>query len=277
MMVYDDAHRAAATRARSALAPLGADLRGHVDRSRAGDLCARSQRTGVERIAIPSRRPQPRAMGERFAPGVRCRPHRRPRLITDYYSYNTDLSADDKSHPRSAARPWFQPHWVGDLTLSLRLTVHEPAGQFRLETDQGRRFQSLRDRPGERRGSPFSWRRPTGRGSRDGHHAGWRARSRIRQRRRPADALGRWPSAVRNGTDLRFEPGATAADRRRSRAGSNRRARCLGRSRQARPQARPLLHARTCRVRLFQPGRVGPRRIVGAARIARRPGAVPQR
>ena len=54
-------------------------------------------------------------------------------MITDYYSYNTDVSAADQPHPRTAARAWFQPHWVGDLTLSLRLTVREPAGRFRLE------------------------------------------------------------------------------------------------------------------------------------------------
>ena len=54
-------------------------------------------------------------------------------LITDYYSYNTDVSAHDRSRPVSAARAWFQPHWVGDLTLSLRLTTREPGGSFRLE------------------------------------------------------------------------------------------------------------------------------------------------
>jgi signal peptidase I len=54
-------------------------------------------------------------------------------LITDYYSYNTDVSAHDQSRPRMAARAWFQPHWVGDLTLSLRLTTRERAGKFRLE------------------------------------------------------------------------------------------------------------------------------------------------
>ena len=54
-------------------------------------------------------------------------------LITDYYSYNTDVSAHDQSHPRMASRAWFQPHWVGDLTLSLRLTTHETAGKFRME------------------------------------------------------------------------------------------------------------------------------------------------
>jgi signal peptidase I len=54
-------------------------------------------------------------------------------LITDFLSYNTDVATDDQSHPRRAARAWFQPHWVGDLTLSLRLKIHEPAGQVRLE------------------------------------------------------------------------------------------------------------------------------------------------
>ena len=39
--------------------------------------------------------------------------------------------------PRRAARPWFQPHWVGDLTLSLRLTVQEASGSVRLELIKG--------------------------------------------------------------------------------------------------------------------------------------------
>jgi hypothetical protein len=54
-------------------------------------------------------------------------------LITDYYSYNTDVSADDHSHARGASRAWFQPHWVGDLTVQSRVTVREAIGQLRLE------------------------------------------------------------------------------------------------------------------------------------------------
>ncbi len=54
-------------------------------------------------------------------------------LITDYYSYNTDVSAYDQSHPTGSARAWFQPHWVSDLTIALRLTVRERIGQFRME------------------------------------------------------------------------------------------------------------------------------------------------
>jgi len=61
----------------------------------------------------------------------------RPMLITDYSSYNTDLSAGDRTVPRFAARSWFQPHWVGDLSLSLRLQVHKLEGQIQLELSKG--------------------------------------------------------------------------------------------------------------------------------------------
>ncbi len=54
-------------------------------------------------------------------------------LITDFNSYNTDVLPDDEKSPRRAARPWFQPHWVGDLTLSLRLEVLQARGGIRLE------------------------------------------------------------------------------------------------------------------------------------------------
>jgi signal peptidase I len=63
----------------------------------------------------------------------------RPTLITDFSSYNTDLTPQGREHPRTAARPWFQPHWVGDLTLSCRVTVREPRGRLRLELIKGGR------------------------------------------------------------------------------------------------------------------------------------------
>jgi hypothetical protein len=61
----------------------------------------------------------------------------RKTLITDYSSYNTDLAVSDRRDPRPASRSWLQPHWVGDLTVSLKLTVHEPAGRLRLELIKG--------------------------------------------------------------------------------------------------------------------------------------------
>lgn len=57
----------------------------------------------------------------------------RPTLITDFYSYNTDITPDSDSHPALSSKPWRQPHWVGDLTLSADLTVSEPKGAVRLE------------------------------------------------------------------------------------------------------------------------------------------------
>lgn len=57
----------------------------------------------------------------------------RATLITDFSSFNTDLTPQSLQHPRPATRPWFQPHWVGDLTLSLTVDVAAPEGRLRLE------------------------------------------------------------------------------------------------------------------------------------------------
>ncbi len=63
----------------------------------------------------------------------------RPTLITDFCSYNTGLTARDCEHPWASMRPWRQPHWVGDLGLSMKLEVRRPVGQFRLELIRGGR------------------------------------------------------------------------------------------------------------------------------------------
>jgi signal peptidase I len=57
----------------------------------------------------------------------------RASLITDFYSYNTDQTAESGQHPSLASKVWRQPHWVGDLTLALRLDVDEPKGKVRLD------------------------------------------------------------------------------------------------------------------------------------------------
>jgi signal peptidase I len=61
----------------------------------------------------------------------------RKTLITDFLSYNTDLADWDRRDPRATARSWLQPHWVGDLTVSLKLTLGEPVGRLRLELIKG--------------------------------------------------------------------------------------------------------------------------------------------
>ena len=67
---------------------------------------------------------------------------REPRstLITDFYSYNTNLSADSSSiveDPRETRTAWMQPHWVGDLTLSASVDVTSPKGELCLELVKG--------------------------------------------------------------------------------------------------------------------------------------------
>lgn len=67
---------------------------------------------------------------------------REPRstLITDFYSYNTNLSSDGSSiveDPRETRTAWMQPHWVGDLTLSASVDVTSPKGELCLELVKG--------------------------------------------------------------------------------------------------------------------------------------------
>jgi signal peptidase I len=51
----------------------------------------------------------------------------RPRLISDYYAYNSGTP-----HLRQLVEP-IAPHWVGDLTLSFRVEIKEPAGRLRVD------------------------------------------------------------------------------------------------------------------------------------------------
>lgn len=57
----------------------------------------------------------------------------RATLITDFYAYNTDLTADASVHPWAASKSWRQPHWVGDLTVSFRMDVQALKGSVRVE------------------------------------------------------------------------------------------------------------------------------------------------
>jgi signal peptidase I len=61
----------------------------------------------------------------------------RASLITDFYSYNTNLTVDgadllEESHGESET-VWLQPHWVGDLTLSATVEVKSNSGEVRFE------------------------------------------------------------------------------------------------------------------------------------------------
>jgi signal peptidase I len=65
----------------------------------------------------------------------------RPTLITDFYSYNTNLpiNSSDLTGPigRDQESAWMQPHWVGDLTLSGRVETESAGGAVRLELVEG--------------------------------------------------------------------------------------------------------------------------------------------
>jgi signal peptidase I len=69
--------------------------------------------------------------------------HHPPRatLITDFYSYNTNMNAESSSpvdYPRSDPEgAWAQPDWVGDLSISGRLKVNEARGAIRFELIEG--------------------------------------------------------------------------------------------------------------------------------------------
>ena len=65
----------------------------------------------------------------------------RPTLITDFYSYNTNLTSDgsnivDEPH-RDTETAWMQPHWVGDLTLSASVQVISKSGELSFDLIKG--------------------------------------------------------------------------------------------------------------------------------------------
>ena len=78
----------------------------------------------------------------------------RSSLITDFYSYNTNLSKPPRSYrdrepddplvgvdvdryPEMTRHAWMQPHWVGDLTLEANLEVTSSRGEVRFELIKG--------------------------------------------------------------------------------------------------------------------------------------------
>jgi signal peptidase I len=132
MMVYDDAHRAKSLAALPEWRRWAAAAPAAWSEPSDGSFVPGTSATDWVELRYRHRVPSPTQWDAiRAATSLQNRPA--ASLITDYYSYNTDLVADDQNSPRFAARSWFQPHWVGDLTLSLRLTTREPGGKLRLE------------------------------------------------------------------------------------------------------------------------------------------------
>lgn len=64
----------------------------------------------------------------------------RASLITDFYSYNTNMGrhySDLIEEPGMARYAWMQPHWVGDLTLEADLETSSASGEVRFELTKG--------------------------------------------------------------------------------------------------------------------------------------------
>jgi signal peptidase I len=65
----------------------------------------------------------------------------RSTLITDFYSYNTNLTSEGSNLidelRGDTETAWMQPHWVGDLTLAASLEVLSAKGQLRFELVKG--------------------------------------------------------------------------------------------------------------------------------------------
>ncbi|MBX6312126.1 MAG: signal peptidase I [Isosphaeraceae bacterium] len=59
----------------------------------------------------------------------------RATLITDFYAYNSSEIAFGDRRPERGT--WYQPHWVGDLTLSGKLEVLGNTGKVRFELIEG--------------------------------------------------------------------------------------------------------------------------------------------
>jgi signal peptidase I len=136
VMVYDDRYRAASLSGDSQWRRWTAAVPGTWTESPPGTFVATKAASAWAELRYRHLVPNPEQW-EAIRAGRRPASPARATLITDYSSYNTDVSDRDRADPRRAARPWLQPHWVGDLTLSLRLTVREAAGRLRLELIKG--------------------------------------------------------------------------------------------------------------------------------------------
>jgi len=132
LMVYDDTHRATALADDPRWLRWVAASAGEWSEPGPGTYCSQKRKGDWAELryhhVVPSTEQWKAIRASAPLPGPP-----RATLVTDYCSYNTDITADDRLHQRGASRAWFQPHWVGDLTLALRLTVRETAGQFRVE------------------------------------------------------------------------------------------------------------------------------------------------
>jgi signal peptidase I len=131
VLVYDDSHRAASLRANPEWRRWVPEPEGWTEPD-PGTYAGHASGQGWSELRYRHVVPDPEQW-EDIRAGRPLSVPPRPMLVTDFSSYNTDLSPQGWLDRRSAARPWFQPHWVGDLTLSCRVDVRQTAGRLRLD------------------------------------------------------------------------------------------------------------------------------------------------
>ena len=204
------------------------DARGsRLERAARRGLTARRPEPGTAgtSFAIATSSPTP-SSGRPSARAGRCRSPRGRPLITDFSSYNTDLTPQGR-----AASPVRGPAVVpaplgGRPHALLPGDGARAAGPAPARADQGRPVEPVRDRPGHRPGHALPRRsQPWASPRRRALKSAGNLRARPGQRRRPADAPGRRQPAVRrgpvyetSGPESRLMP--TAADLEPARVGA---------------------------------------------------------
>ncbi|QEH33759.1 signal peptidase I [Aquisphaera giovannonii] len=137
VLVYDDAHRARSLRDDPRWDRWASSSDGWSESS-PGRFAVNAAAESWSELRYRNLVPEPRHW-DAIADGEKP-PAPRTSLVTDFCSYNTDLSPHWQSNPRLASRPWLQPHWVGDLTLSGRVKITQPTGTLRLALIKGGRL-----------------------------------------------------------------------------------------------------------------------------------------
>ena len=142
MMVYDDEHRASSFKSRPEwrrwINPKANTWL--LDATGPGTYVADPPRDGWAELRYRHLVPDPSQWRAVEADDALPRGPR-PTLVTDFYSYNTNLNADNSDLSAETSRDqegaWLQPHWVGDLTLSARVSTEGAVGSVRFELIEG--------------------------------------------------------------------------------------------------------------------------------------------
>jgi signal peptidase I len=134
MMVYDDRHRPAAMWDKPEWRRWRPTAAGEWNESIAGGEFSTAGTAGKEvELRYHHLVPDPEQWDALLSEHELPRPPR-PTLITDFYSYNTNVTGEVRGAYDSS---WRQPDWVGDLSLSAKLQVKEARGVVRFELVEG--------------------------------------------------------------------------------------------------------------------------------------------